>query len=156
MMSMTSQQNPNAPSPDPDAALSERQYLQQEQARASAAMGHAWKRAQNNLIYGANPRRAIKEHPWITLGSVLVLGAGVAAVVFYEKKHPREKSPISDPVTDKATERRNSRRKRWLLKGLSLLRPAVMSIVSIAISATLRPPSTDGEAAQPVSSPDRL
>jgi hypothetical protein len=139
---MTSPSN-NPTAKNPETALSESQYLHQESVRASIAMNRSWKKAQRNLLYGLNPKRSIKEHPWITLGSALALGAGVAATVAYQKKHPHETNGTPAPVPDKAGERRGKRRMRWVVQGLNLLRPLVMSLVTTAITATVSPPQED-------------
>ncbi len=149
MMSIVPQNHPTAT--EAASRLSEREYLKLEQSRAAAAMGNAWRRARKNLLYSADPRTATRKHPWIALGSAVVIGFGASKLLGREDRHDRDNPQAPTSNGNGRPSRRNRRRVRWLLKTLEPLRPLILNLISAASSSAVAPPPPPAQ--QPASTP---
>ena len=70
--------------------MSEAKYLQQQSRRAKADVGKAVRGIKRDALNLAAPRRLIGKHPWLSLGSAVVLGFMASGLIAKSRKSPVE------------------------------------------------------------------
>jgi hypothetical protein len=133
------------------AKLPEAEFLRQEADRARTAIANTWAEAKANLARGVDPRVWTAEHPWIALASATVAGffAAYALVPSKEeqalKKLAKIEQALSGGYPPYAAPPANGQPDgkaqssgilgTWGSEIMKLVRPAVASALSAAISA---------------------
>ena len=143
--------SPNEPPPDPLAAsgLSEAAFLNQEAARAKAAIVESLHAIAEDVRSVADFGGWAREHPWMTAGIASLAGFAVAATM----RSPQEKTgrlpavSSESPPSGEAPQEKPSEQpvpadtSGWLVTPLSILLQAVATKFIAALIAGASPPA---------------
>jgi hypothetical protein len=130
----------------PHATLSESQFLAQQAHSARLVIGQTLKEIRAGLAHGANPAAWAGEHPWITISAAAIAGFLATAALVPSKeqqalnklaKIERALNPPPPPANGKPREEKRGLLGAILLEAVTVLRPAVSSL----LAANIAPPS---------------
>lgn len=77
---------PNFPPAEPATGLTEAEFLQQEAAKARAAIADAFADLRNNLKSTVDPHVLTRDHPWIAISTAAVAGFAAAVTLIPSKE----------------------------------------------------------------------